>query len=165
EKITWVAYHFDSGHTRYYQVYDGAGNLTEKILNYNFNSVFFTPHQHGLWTIEKNNHFRSSQKIGDYPIITAEQARDLLLAGNYITPVPEEELIDGTIKAEHVINVELIYIIRDNVPFFLPYYHFVVKTDIADNIPEELEYGYFYVPAVEGEYLADFPLWDGTLNQ
>src|SRR5690606_32037302 len=64
EKITWVNYHFDGGHSRYYQIYDGAGNLTEKILNYNFNSVFFTPNQHGLWIIKKNNRFRSSQKIG-----------------------------------------------------------------------------------------------------
>ena len=46
----------------------------------------------------------------------------------------------------------------------MPYYRFYVE------LPEEKRaglnnYGSYYVPAVEKEYLTNMPVWDGSFNQ
>lgn len=167
ERATWVTYYFNGEQHRYYQTYDGAGDLTEKILSYNFNSVFFSPSDQGLWSIESYNFLKSTEKVDNYPIITWKQARDLLLDGQYITSVSEEEMMmSGAITEDRIANVELIYRVHDSGEYFLPYYRFAVKIDRADNMSEGISnYGYFYVPAVSGEYLTDLPVWDGMINR
>ena len=50
---------------------------------------------------------------------------------------------------------------------FMPYYRFYVELPKIDgmSMAEGLKcYGAFYVPAVSGEYLVNFPMWDGTIN-
>lgn len=47
--------------------------------------------------------------------------------------------------------------------YFMPYYRFYVE------LPEEKRaglnnYGAYYVPAVEKEYLTNMPVWDGSFN-
>ena len=70
-----------------------AGSLTERILNYNFNRLYFAATESGdLGAISYYNP-DLSQKIGDYPIITAAEARQLLLENHYITSVPEACLL------------------------------------------------------------------------
>lgn len=167
EKITWFSNSFNGDQSRYYQMYDGAGDLTKKILSYNFNSIFFSPSDHGLWDINISNSLTSTEKIGDFPIITWEQAHDLLLDGHYITSVPKEKfLTSGSINEDLTSNVELIYRVHDRGTSFMPYCRFAVKIASVDNMAEGLiNYGFFYVPAVSGEYLTDFPVWDGTINR
>ncbi len=48
----------------------------------------------------------------------------------------------------------------------MPYYRFYVKlTDYSTDMAEGLIcYGAYYVPAVSGEYLSDFPVWGGRFN-
>lgn len=139
--------------------FDAAGSETEQIINYNFHQVkFFGSEDGAALRSVRINQPDLSQKVGDYPIISAEQARELLLSGSYITTVPYE--IAGS---EYVKKVELIYRTGDYEEYFMPYYLFYVE------VPEEewengmKTYGYYYVPAVNSAYLPDVSTWDGIL--
>ena len=63
-----------------------------------------------------------SVKIGDYPIINSEQAKELLLNGNYITTVPYEISEEKFIK-----KWNLIYRTGEHEECFMPYYRFFVE--------------------------------------
>lgn len=140
--------------------YDASGDDIERIINYNFNSTRFCSSHDGTLRLVWIDRPDLSQKVGDYPIITADAARELLCAGNYITSVPH--VMPG---ADYIRKVELIY--RANVAeeYFMPYYRFYVE------LPEEKDpsfplntYGAYYVPAIDGHYLTDMPVWNGDFN-
>ena len=99
-------------------------------------------------------------------MIDAETARCLLLNGDYITTVPSEYLRDGTITEPQIAKTELVYRTGNTEELFMPYYRFYVKlTDYSTDMAEGLIcYGAYYVPAVSGEYLSDFPVWGGRFN-
>lgn len=111
----------------------------------------------GLWSV-----LPSAQKLGDYPLISPETARALLLQGDYIASVPKDYIRDGTIYDEDIAGVTLVYRTEPKNQYYQPYYLFYVE------LPEELDveglksFGRFYVPAVSGEYLSDFPSWNGS---
>ena len=72
------------------EFFDTAGDRTQQILNYNFNTARFSCNDAGeLWLVRLNRP-DLSQKVGDYPIISVKEARELLCAGRYTTTVPEE---------------------------------------------------------------------------
>ena len=144
-----------------YQItaYDGAGDETQRLVNYSFNSASFSCDEEGkLWIIRLGG-ADLSQKVGDYPIITAKAAKKLLTEGRYITNAPYE--LPG---AEYVRTVELLYLTGRREEYFMPYYRFLVE------LPEETRenglntYGAYYVPAVEEEYLTGLPVWAGSFN-
>jgi len=60
-------------------VFENAGSLTERILNYHFNRLYFSATDLGGLGGIRYSKTDLSQKIGDYPIIKAEEARKLLL--------------------------------------------------------------------------------------
>lgn len=146
-----------------YSAYSKTDDPVEAILNYNFRSVSFEIYMGKLNSIRMENGLANTEYIGDYPIITADEARQLLLDGEYITSVPSDSF-----EAEDVEKVELIYRSVPWEEYFLPYYCFYV--DITDELPKSsderklLSYGVYYVPAIEEEYREDIPLWDGTIN-
>ena len=100
-----------------------------------------------------------SQKIGDYPIITAEEARKLLLENHYITTVPEA--LPGE---EYIAHVELMYRTSGRDSGFMPYYKFLVEMPTMERENGLKTFGAFYVPAVQSEFLENMPLWDGNFN-
>ena len=141
------------------EFFDMAGSITDQIVNYNFNRVEFCASEEGTMDLVRIYRPDLSQKVGNYPIISTEEARSLLLNGNYITTVPYE--MPGE---EYIAKVELVY--RDGAydQYYMPYYKFYVE------LPEEKrdhglkDFGAYYVPAVEGSYLTDMPTWDGSFN-
>ena len=141
--------------------FEGSGSETEQIVNYNFNRTAFYPNDEGNLFIARVYRPDLSQKVGDYPIISAEKARELLLEGHYITTVPYE--MPG---AEYVKKVELIYRTGMYEQYYMPYYRFYVE------VPEGApggdtglnDYGAYYVPAVDGAYLESMPTWNGSFN-
>lgn len=154
----------DGSHKKYKQQYQIAfynigKNNVETILNYNFKQVKFYCNDVGKLDLIRIYQTDLSQKTGDYPVITADDAKKLLIKGNYITTVPyqlpDEKLIAKT---------ELIYRTGAREEYFMPYYRFYVE------LPEEelqnglKTYGAYYVPAVEKKYLKNMPLWDGSFN-
>lgn len=142
-----------------YDIYESEGDLTNKILNYNFNNVSFAPNDGGdLWIIDIDKK-DITEKIGDYPIITVDQARKLLLEGSYITTAPEE------ISDEKLIGrVELIYRTGTYDEVFMPYYKFLVEITSMKQENGLKTFGAFYVPAIEGKYIENMPKWEGQFN-
>ena len=105
--------------------------------------------------------------IGDYPVITEEEARAMLLRGEYLTTVPADTLPEGGITEERIDRTELVYRCSYREMYAEPYYRFYVR--LREGFPasavEGLQnWGIYYVPAVRMEYLAEIPVWDGSFN-
>lgn len=138
--------------------FDTSGSKTEQILNYNFNQVAFYPDGEGKLFLARIYHPDLSKKVGDYPIITSEEATKRLSEGHFITTVPYE--MPGV---EHVRKVELIYRTGVFEEYYMPYYRFYIE------IPELEEnglktYGGYYVPAVEETYISNMPMWGESFH-
>lgn len=156
--------HFDGQSGGYtLSFFEGAGSDTDRILHYNFRRVSFYGSESGeLDTIR----FRQPDlrgKLGDYPLITADRARELLTEGHYLTTVPCK--MPGK---TYIRKVELVYRTGTEDAYWMPYYRFWVEVEdvpeAADQDPGLKTYGAYYVPAVAEEYLTGLPLWDGSFN-
>lgn len=140
-------------------VFENAGSLTERILNYHFNRLYFIATDLGGLGGISYSKTDLSQKIGDYPIITAGEARKLLIKNHYITTVPE-----ALPSEEYIAHVELVYRTSRLDSVFMPYYKFLVEMPTMERENGMKTFGAFYVPAVQGEFLENMPLWDGSFN-
>ena len=141
------------------EFYDGGGDIVNQIINFNFNRVAFYNNDNGELFLARVFQPDLSEKVGDYPIITVDEAQALLGNGNYITTVPVE--MPGL---EYVAKVELIYRTGGMEQFFMPYYRFYVELPDMEREDGLKTYGAYYVPAVDGAYLSNMPLWDGSFN-
>lgn len=158
-------YTFSGDGPRYsLHIYDGAGDLTGRMVGHDLKSAWLCEDQGKLWLIWLDA-YDLSEKAGDYPILTAEEATDLLCSGNYITTVPAE--FPGR---EKIVRTELMYRTERTAEYFMPYYRFLVEVDdpaVSNQDAVELglkTYGAYYVPAVRGEYLTGMPVWNGDFN-
>ena len=139
--------------------FDAGDSDIEKIINYNFNRAVFYCDDNGELFLARIYQPDLSKKLGDYPIIDSEQAKELLLDGKYISTVPYELPC-----AEFIKKVDLIYRTGQYEEYYMPYYRFYVE------LPEEEQenglkmYGAYYVPAVESRYISNMPTWDGRFN-
>lgn len=139
--------------------FDGAGDKTQRLLHYSFECARFSCDDEGrLWIIRLGG-ADLSQKAGDYPVITPQAAKRLLVEGRYITNAPHE--LPG---AEYVRDVELLYLSGRREQYFMPYYRFLVELPQEERENGLKDYGAYYVPAVAEEYLAGLPVWDGGFN-
>ncbi|MCM1027831.1 MAG: hypothetical protein NC432_15505 [Roseburia sp.] len=146
----------------HYKLYDDAGDETRRLLNYNLRYATFYADVtgRGLSGIVISDGLSCAEKLGDYPVITLTEAREALLAGNYITSVPYEIPDETWIRKE-----ELVYRSGPLQQTLMPYYRFYVESPEPKRHEEDpAEYGAYYVPAVSPEYLSDLPLWDGSIN-
>ncbi len=141
------------------QFYKEGDSDVKQIINYNFNRAVFYAGESNELSMIRIFEPDLTKKVGDYPIITSDEALDLLLEEKYITTVPYE--VQGK---EYVSKVELIYRTGQYEEYFMPYYRFYVE------VPEETKedglktYGAYYVPAVKGEYLSDVETWNGNFQ-
>ena len=137
-----------------------SDDIEEKILNYNFRKIEFSPDSQGdLWRIDIHDILTCADKLGDYPVITIKEATELLLNGNYVTSVPEK------MPGEKFIGkVELVYLTGNINETFLPYYRFLVELPNMQLDNGLKTYGAYYVPAVSKEYLLNMPIYDGSFN-
>lgn len=98
--------------------------------------------------------------IGNYPIISPAEAQKLLLEGNYAFLVPYEAGGEEAVR-----SVELCYR-KDQSQIWIPYYRFWLE--IPSNASQAQlglnTYGAYYIPAVEGRYIADMSTYDGSFN-
>ena len=147
--------------------YDSAGTPEQDIENYFMNKVRFIGDDNGdLWIIRIYRSDLAGELVGNYPLITAEEAAEMLKNGEYATSAP----VSKGYKPESCGRVELIYRTGITDEYFIPYYKFWV--DVTDEIGEEgwssgeagKTYGAFYVPAVQPEYIEDVPTYDGRFN-
>lgn len=126
--------------------YEGK-SLEESIVNYNFNRTRFLSNGNDcLWSICMY-HQDISEKVGDYPVISVEQATELLLNYKFWTTavyLPEEEGIG---------SVELVYRTGNENEYFVPHYRFWVEDFSEENSGKLKRYTAFYVPAIAQEYI------------
>lgn len=156
----YSSYETGFGFLQEYQIefYDKGENDIDAMINYNFNNIEFSCDDDGKLYLASICQLDLSQKMGDYPVINTEKAKELLRKGNYITTVPYK------IPGENFIaKTELVYRTGAREEYFMPYYCFYVE------LPEEERdglktYGAYYVPAVDKEYLTNMPFWDGSFN-
>ncbi len=142
-------YFYSDSQMYYIYLYDGSGDLTEQILSSYFDSVRFVCNDdEQLWLIDSQHRDRT-HKLGDYPILTPEEAEETFLEGNFSTSVPEE-LYPETFT---IAKTELVYRTGDNERYYMPYYQFFVKLNTTNENGCDT-YGAFYVPAVEPQYLS-----------
>ena len=141
------------------EFYDRAEDMVQRIINYNFNRTAFYCDDQGKLYLARNFRPDLSRMVGEYPIITAEDAKELLRKGNYITTVPYE--MPGE---EFIGKVELVYRVGEREKYYMPYYRFYVELPEAAMDDGLKAYGAYYVPAVESAYISDMPVWDGSFN-
>ncbi|MEQ8156698.1 MAG: hypothetical protein ABRQ25_17790 [Clostridiaceae bacterium] len=152
-------YTYEGKRLFWYTAYESDGDLLNKILGYNFNTVSFVPDENGkLWIIDRRK-TDLSKVIGNYPIITADEARKLLIEKHYITTMPE-----AFPDEKYIAKVELVYRNSMYDKVFMPYYKFLVEMPTMQQKNSLKTFGTFYVPAVKGEYLTNMPAWNGEFN-
>lgn len=135
------------GTQRYtFSFYDGSLDKIENFENYSFNRTEFSP---GMIRIYSD---AAMENIGLYPIISEDEARQLLLDGDYYTTVMEE--FPGE---EAVVRCELMYRVGSKDKTLMPFYRFYVYLENApgtDLNPDGMKtYGAYYVPAIDPDYL------------
>ena len=107
----------------------------EVSLDENYNVYSITIHNENL-----NN------KIGDYPIITVEEAKNRLLEQRYWTSATYPP------NQDNISKIELIYKTSNYHKYFAPYYCFWVSN--GEKMQNGLEiYSAFYISAIEEKYL------------
>ena len=156
EAVTFGNYNFGGEFIGRNLVFDASGSDTDDILNYNFRSSSFILGEDGkLFSVRKGDGLACAELLGNYPIVTAKEARARLAGGNYQTtlpvPFPGEENIG---------KVELIYRTGSLCEILMPYYRFYVEieTDSEEAKKNGLKtYGAYYVPAITDEYIANMP--------
>ncbi|MBR6772567.1 MAG: hypothetical protein IKM29_04135 [Clostridia bacterium] len=142
--------------------FESKGSLTDRIINYNFYQTKFYGNEEGdLWLVWL---YRPdlSNKIGDYPIISADEALELLFNGNYVSNCLYD--ITGT---ETVVKTTLVYRYNTYDEYIIPFYCFYVEVppDVAWYEENGLKtFGMYYVPAIESSYIANMPRWDGGFS-
>ena len=134
--------------------YEKGKNQLQSILNYNFFPVEAYCDDNGEFYRLRICQSDLSQKIGDYPIITVQEAERLLTEGKYITSVPEP--FPGK---EFIKKTELVYRTVYTQEIFLPFYRIYVEMPTMKRDYGLKTYGIFYVPAVEEKYLEKSPTW------
>ena len=143
--------------------YDASGDMEERIIHYNFDRLTFYNNDDGELFLARVYQMVPSEKLGDYPVIGVEEAKELLLSGNYTTTVPYE--MPGE---EYIRKVELLYRTGSREKTYLPWYRFLVELPEDEGLIGEdknlKNFGAYYVPAVESKYIADMPIWDGDFN-
>lgn len=140
-----------------YKVYNGSDDPIQRILNYNFVWADFGCYQreNSLTSISLKNGLSAAECMGNYPVITLEEAKEILISTNVSPDINGSwYLEDGKIDDEDIKKVELIYNTGTD-EFYLPYYQFYVEVKCdGDWITDKnlRSYSLYRVPAVKSEY-------------
>lgn len=157
--ITGGYYNIDGEQSYDIAFVETGGTQTEELLEFFFHRAEFFCNEDGEPRIIRLRCTDLSDKVGDYPIITARQAQAQLVAGHYITSCGWEMPGEAYIR-----KVELVYRAGVYDEYFMPYYRFYVE--LLEEAPVEgcMHLAAYYVPAVAEEYLAPLSTWDGRFN-
>lgn len=157
--ITGGYYNIDGEQSYDIAFVETGGTQTQELLEFFFHGAEFFCNEGGEPWLIRLRCTDLSDKVGDYPIITAQQAQAQLVAGHYITSCGWEMPGEAYIR-----KVELVYRTGEYDEYFMPYYRFYVE--LLEEAPVEgcMHLAAYYVPAVAEEYLAPLSTWDGRFN-
>ncbi len=155
--------------SRQYRVYEDSSDPVQKLLNYSIavSRLYETDDGAGLGTVWKYPGIDVLKFLGDYPVIGEDEARAMLIRGEYLTTVPADTLPESGITEDRIDRVELVYRTGPRDKYIEPYFRFLVR--LREGFPASAaeglsHWGAYYVPAVRTEYLAEIPVWDGSFN-
>ena len=139
---------FDEIGIRREAIYDASGDIVQDIVNYNLQLVKYAIYKGGISNLYYTNCLACAEKVGDYPIISVEEAKELLLSGYYSKRGEDGNTqVDPALPADTVIrDVTLTYSITDN--YYVPYYRFEIDNSQEDDATYRMKYLAF-VPAIE----------------
>lgn len=140
----------EAGYNELY-IYDSSEDNVQNILNYSLNSVRVAGKDERLEIIWICNRLDCAMNIGNYPIISLEEAIGLLTDGKFYGSFNEGAVQNGKMSEDIIVSAELMYRSSDN--YYIPCYRFCVKLEDSNGDMEA--YGAVYVPAVEGKYLVE----------
>ena len=149
--------------TYHISFYKDSDDIIQRIINYNFYKTYFTPNDNGELEQISTDSPNLGDKIGNYPVISPNKAKELLYNGKYVTSSPA-----AIKKSDKTAQTELVYRFAPWEKYYIPYYRFLVAEESTGN--ESLEkqgfksYCAYYVPAVNEKYIANMPLWNGAVN-
>lgn len=143
----------DSKARNYFYVYDVGGNNKNDILNYYFRRVYFRINGNGkVSAMEIRDYLTCAEKLGDYPLITEEEAGKRLEVGqSYCYAMIRhsgEDILSDVEKAE------LVYFYSPGMEILMPYYLFYVHVE-DECLGEVKHYTLYYVPAVDSQYFTE----------
>lgn len=134
------------------------GTAEEEFVNYQLNRVQFCFNKlSGNINIIRFFVPNGREKVGDYPIISIDEAKERLYNNRYFKLLAT---IDHDFNgAEPVGAVELVYLDGMGYTYTMPFYHFEVgltaeQSGFGDS--GEIRYFEYYVPAIADEYLGDW---------
>lgn len=133
--------------------YEKGETDAENILNYCLNHSRFGIDEEGNLFVIWIDSTYGCEELGDYPVISPEEAKKELLDGRYMSSVI---LDDPTgFSEEDVSYMEIMYRMDSGSEYALPFYRFLVKLpeDYVTSDEGKSHYGAFYVPAVSKEYI------------
>lgn len=139
--------HFDC------EIYESSDNIFNAILNYNFSRIYFGYDSYNNEINIIYDNIAKKKAVGFYPIITADEARKMLLNGGYSINQTDHPLDSSRIKA-----VSLVYKLTQK--YYIPFYELYYEVDDSHrdrNTPEGMnEYVIFFVPAISPDSYKDF---------
>lgn len=142
------------------EIYDASGDIVQDIVNYNLQLVTYGIYKGGISNLYYENYLACAEEVGNYPVITVEQAKELLLSGYYSKYGEDGDTQVGPALPEDTIikDVTLTYSFTDN--YYVPYYRFEISNQEVDDgmyHPKQ----YCFVPAIEAQYINGDPAYQG----
>ncbi len=132
-------------------IYDSAGTQEEQLVSQAFRSVVFDLEDSTGITHLTVNRRQLGEKLGDYPILSPDEAERLLLEGYGMTSVWD---IPENLEVE---AMSVIYLNMSWFDCYMPFYQFLVPTDTAMGGIQA--YATIYLPAVGPTYISDNRFW------
>lgn len=141
-----------NGAQRYdFRIYEREGSQKQQIVNFQLDYAKFGYDEEGKLFLIRLCRKDLSEKVGDYPIISVEEAKERLGNRQYLTSVPE--VFPGM---DYVKQVELVYR-SGSESYWIPYYRFLVEIPSLKQENGLDTYGAYYVPAIEEQYIENMP--------
>ncbi len=149
--------------------------VSEQIVSASFNSIqFLSTIDASLWdfygydidNVPKKDSCHgiiysyedTSRVFGDYPVISPEEAEELLFAGKAFPQYTPESVLLEKLEKGKLVRLDLHYRRFEGVPYYIPYYIFALEEnfpagDNPDVDPSLKIYQPLYVPAIDPDYL------------
>jgi len=128
-------------------IYDSDCDLTQQIVNYWINSAFFGEDSENIGELGRMwfDTVDGCEKLGDYPILTPEQATEILKSNKF----DDEMRMPADAK---ILKTDIVYENSAGYTGIIPYYEFYVETD-KDDSNADVACLIYTIPAVPEEFI------------
>lgn len=165
EAVVYSTCHYNNDGTlnRDYYAYEQGATELETFLNYHFAGARFSPayeERNAVTYIWFGDKRRSAEYIKDYPLMSPEDAKKLLLSGQYFN-YSDPKISEMGLRGGIITEPELTYRVYNSCKLYIPYFLFYAEIPQTNPEAESLglkDYLSYYVPAIRQEY------WDEMMD-